>query len=198
MNSEEQKILDGIKSGKETAYKQLFDDFYPQLSVFAKKYVQDLDVAKEIVQGIFVKLYEKRNSLTITKSIKSYLYQSVKNACLNYLKHIKIHQEHLEILNQQQKEYPDEWHDKMLETELQHKVFESISELPPKCSEIFTMSRTEGKSNSEIAEHLKISKRTVETQISKALKILREKLAPYLHLFLLITLSRTIFFCFFL
>ena len=176
MNKKDSNIISGLKLGKEKAYEQLFHNYYPQLTVFATKYVLDIEMAKEIVQTVFVRLFEKRKSISIQTSIKSYLYQSVRNECLNQIRHDKAHKEHLEQIKQQSEDTSIEWTDKIIETELEYRIFQSINNLPDKCRQIFNMSRFKGKKNQEIADILKISKRTVETQISKALKILRKEL----------------------
>jgi RNA polymerase sigma-70 factor (family 1) len=168
-------IIQGIQSGSERSYARLFDSYYSLLSVFACKYVDDLEVAREIVQDLFVHLYEHRESLVITTSLKSYLYHSVRNRCLNHLKHTKIHEKHMDALKAEADESMDP-EALYQETELEYRVFQIVSGLPSRCKEIFTLSRVEGKKNSEIAARLKISIRTVETQISKAIKILRQKL----------------------
>jgi RNA polymerase sigma-70 factor (family 1) len=175
LKNEEIHIIRGIRQGHENSYSQLFESYYRVLSVFACKYVKDLEAAREIVQDLFVHIYENRESLVITTSLKSYLYHSVRNRCLNHLKQIKIHEKHLDILKSEAAEGldPDALY---RETELEYRVFQIVSDLPSRCQAIFMMSRVEGKKNGEIADSLKISVRTVETQISKALKILRQKL----------------------
>ena len=79
-------MIRSLRSGRESAYDKLFRDYYRPLSVFAVKYVTDLDLAREIVQNLFVHLYENRSSLVITTSLESYLYQSIRNRCLNQAK----------------------------------------------------------------------------------------------------------------
>lgn len=93
-NNENQIILE-LKAGIESAYSQLFNEYYIVLSVFAASYVHDMETAREIVQDYFVHLFEIRDSLTIKTSLKSFLFQSVKNRCLNHLKHLKLHEQHL-------------------------------------------------------------------------------------------------------
>ena len=168
-------MIKGLRSGRENAYEQLFKEFYKPLTVFAYGYVKDLETGKEIVQDLFVQLYEKRRTLVITTSIKSYLYQSVRNRCLNHLKHLQVKKMHHEQIRSEQ-EFSDDLEDKIRETELEHMVSKVVDQLPPQCRKIFNMSRVSGLSNGEIAEKLEISKRTVETQISNALKVLRAKL----------------------
>lgn len=168
-------MIRGIKEGREAAYAGLFDRYYKILSLFAFRYVEDLDTAKEIVQDLFVYLFEHRDSLVITTSLKSYLYHSVRNRCLNHLKHNKINQQHLD---RQEPVASDENDPEAIfrETELEYRIYQVISNLPSRCRQIFRMSRMEGMKNSEIATAMNISVRTVETQISRALKTLREKL----------------------
>jgi len=168
-------MIKGLRSGRESAYEQLFKEYYKPLSVFASGYLEDLESGKETVQDLFVYLYEKRKTLVITTSIKSYLYQSVRNRCLNQIKHQQVRKMHQDRMKPDMQE-SENLEDKIRETELEHMVSKVVDQLPPQCKRIFTMSRVSGRSNSEIAEQLKITKRTVETQISNALKVLREKL----------------------
>jgi RNA polymerase sigma-70 factor (family 1) len=176
LKGDEINIIHGIKSGEERTYSHLFKSYYQVLTVFACKYVSDLEAAREIVQDLFVHIYENRDTLVITTSLKSYLYQSVRNRCLNHLKQAKIHNKHLEILKSEADRGmdPEALYN---ETEMEYRVFQIVSHLPSRCQAIFMMSRVEGKKNGEIAAQLNISVRTVETQISKALRILRQKLA---------------------
>jgi RNA polymerase sigma-70 factor (family 1) len=167
--------IKGIRSGRERAYEQLFAEYYRPLSLFAVRFVGDLETGKEIVQDLFVSLYENRKSILITTSLRSYLYQSVRNRCLNHLKHIQVDRKHLDNLKLKQ-ESSEDLHAAMEKTELECRIFQIVSDLPPRCREIFTKSRVNGMKNKEIAELLDISVRTVETQISNALKVLREKL----------------------
>jgi len=168
-------MIRSLRSGRESAYDKLFRDYYRPLSVFAVKYVSDLDLAREIVQNLFVHLYENRSSLVITTSLESYLYQSVRNRCLNQIKQRKTQKEHLENYSSNQ-EGAEDLEAIIRENELEHAIFKIVDSLSSQRQNVFIMSRVKGLSNSEIAGKLNISKRTVETHISHALKILREKL----------------------
>lgn len=179
------ELIDRIKSGEEKAFEFAFKTYYPVLSVFAKKYVYDMDIGKEIVQDLFVKLYENKASLQVTSSLKSYLFKSVHNRCLTYISQNNLRARHLENVAFLHKDNVIESVDVMEQAELEEQIFNLVSALPDQCQKIFKMSRMEGKKNKEIAEELNLSIRTVETQISKALKVLREKLNHYL---LIITL----------
>jgi len=168
-------MIKGLRSGRESAYEQLFKEYYKPLTVFATGYLEDLESGKEVVQDLFVYLYEKRKNLVITTSLKSYLYRSVRNRCLNHIKHQQVRKKHQDQMKPELQE-SENLEDKIRETELEYMVSQIVDQLPPQCKRIYTMSRVSGLPNTEIAEQLKISKRTVETQISNALKVLREKL----------------------
>ncbi len=174
-----------IRSGDHASFQKIFEEYYSPLTVFAQKFVSDHDLAREVVQDMFVNLYEKRTLLSIQTSLKSYLYQSVRNGCLNVLKKEKTHLLHHEEIKAMSPDAKADWTDKMIETELENLIYQAINELPAKCRQIFLLSRQQAISNGEIARKLNISIRTVETQISKALKILRTKIGPYLTVFCL-------------
>ena len=185
MDHNEHDIINRIKSDDKKAFEELFFDYYPKLTVFAKKYVRNMDTAKEIVQDFFVRLFESRGKLNIQTSLKSYLYSSVKNSCLNYLNQKKLHASHAENIRIQNKDSVIDFSDTMEQTELEYRIWQEVSGLPDQCKRIFNLSRKEGIKNKEIADQLDISIRTVETQISKALKILRTNLNQYLKIIFL-------------
>jgi len=172
----EDHIIKEIKSGKESAFEYLFHEYYRPLTVFAISYTGNLQVAKDLVQDFFVHLYERRARIEIRTSLKSYLFQSVRNRCLNHLKAEKGHHAHLEIIKAGT-EPSEDLEAEIRATELQQQVAGLIEKLPPECRSIFIMSRIEGLDNKSIALKKGISKRTVETQISKALKAIREKIS---------------------
>ncbi|HAH24452.1 MAG TPA: RNA polymerase sigma-70 factor [Prolixibacteraceae bacterium] len=176
----EQELLHKLKIGDENAYHAVFNTYFPVLVAFANKYVVDLDMAKEIVQVVFVKLFEKRRSLEITTSIKSYLYKMVYNDCLNAINSQKITSKHYSQYARQIELLTD-YHDVMEKTERELRIFKAIDQLPPQCKLIIQQSRFEGKKNQAIADELNISIRTVETQISKALKLLRAEINLFFY-----------------
>lgn len=156
-------------------FELLFKEHYPGMVLFANRFIQDRDAAKDIAQQVFINIYEKKDSLNISGSIKGYLFQATKNRALNYIKQKKVQEKHktnFKALN------PDiaEENDALELAQLSEAINELIENLPPKCQLIFKMNRFEGKKNKVIAEELSISIRTVETQISKALKLLRENI----------------------
>jgi RNA polymerase sigma-70 factor (ECF subfamily) len=178
-------LFQQIRQGNRHSFEQLFRSYYAPLCVFARKYIKDTDDCEEIVQGFFLKLWEKRKSIDINTSVKNYLFSSVRNRCLNQLKHQKIMQAHqAEILNTSSES--DFGSNYFMEIGLVEKIEQSIAALPPKRREIFILSREQGLKYREIADQLGISIKTVETQMGQALKEMREKLRDYKHL--LITL----------
>jgi len=167
-------LLDGLIAGKETAYRHLFKQYFEPLTYFANKYLQDIDAAQDLVQEVFSGIYEKRTELNIEQSLKSYLYRSIQNSSLNIIRRDKMKEKHHAAIKSSS---DGSFTDETIElNELELKVHRAIDDLPEKCALIFKMSRFDQLSNQEIAEKLNISKRTVETQISKALKELRKVL----------------------
>ena len=178
MESEERYIIEGLRSGRESAYRQLFEQYYQRLVVFANRYLEDLESARDVVQDLFVDLYDSRQSISIETSLKSYLYSAVKNRCLNQVKHEQVKEKHRNM-SRSEVNAPDPNLEEIMDAvELKARVYEIVSKLPEKCRQIYIMSRVDGKRNREIADELNLSVRTVETQISKALKFLKNSLLP--------------------
>ncbi|PIB35130.1 hypothetical protein BFP72_06835 [Reichenbachiella sp. 5M10] len=166
----------------ERSFERVFKALYQPLIRFAYQYLSDEDLAEEIVQETFTSLWQKAKDIEIKTSIKSYLYGAVRNACLNNLKHQKVVRAHEETVKHQS----DAMEEDFLELdELQDKIDRALDQLPEKCREIFEMSRFEEMKYKEIAEQLQISIKTVETQMSRALKVMRTALGQYLVSFLL-------------
>jgi len=177
-----------LKKGDVRAFEHVFDTHYASLCRYAQKYVIDLDNAREIVQDTFVKLWEIKHSLSQDTSVKSYLYKAVQNNCLDYLKHVKISNEYKEDLLRKVMDSgfnsissPENCLDGLIEKELEKCINDAIASLPDKCREIFELSRFKGLKYREIAKELNISIKTVETQMSRAIQDLHEKLADYFN-----------------
>ncbi len=177
---EQEKFIKRLKTGEEHAYEVLFKSYYTELVMHANRYLYDFESSREIVQDLFVHIYEKRHKLDINSSIKSYLFRSIQNRCINFINAQKTRNKYADHIKSKNL-YKENSLEKDLEAaELEYNLYTAIGELPPKCRMIFKMNRFEGLSNGEIAKRLELSKRTVETQITKALKILREKLKVYM------------------
>lgn len=172
----------------EKRIEELFKEHYAVLTAYANKFLSDLDDAREIVQNVFVQLIDNKDTVKIHTSAKAHLYTSVRNACLNAIKQKSTHAKHHENIRYLTSDIGIGV-DKILEqTELEYELYQAIDELPEQCQRIFKMNRFDGFTNQEIANQLGISKRTVETQISKALKILRNKIGPILASLLILWL----------
>ncbi|MCU0446216.1 MAG: RNA polymerase sigma-70 factor [Microscillaceae bacterium] len=188
MQLNDTEILSAIVAGNESVFEHFFRKYYQVLCNYGNSILKDIDEAEEVVQSVFMDIWEKKNDLQITTSLKSYLYRMVHNRCLNKLKHEKIKEEYKTYNYTQTQANPSNAIHLTLQNELEKQIEEAISDLPEQCRLIFKMSRFEELKYSEIAEQLSISVKTVENQMSKALKILREKLADYLVIGLAILL----------
>lgn len=181
---EESKLIQRMIDGDQTSFELLFRYYYPGLVIFAANIVADKDEAEEIVQDFFVRLWENRSAIKAGNSIKSYVFTSVKNRSINYLKNYHVKQQVVEELKKQMETEIRFNPDIYTNTELHRRLKEAFTKLPPRTAEIFTLSRFKGFSNDQIAEDLQLSKRTVETQVSNALKILRKELKGFTTLLL--------------
>lgn len=169
-----------LKDGQESAYEALFKTYYTELVFHANRYLYDFDIAREIVQDLFVHIYEKRHQLDITLSLKAYLYRATQNRCINFIQSQKTKDKYAQYVKDQPVQSENSIEKDIELNQLESALYNAIGELPPKCRMIFKMNRFDGLTNSEIADRLELSKRTVETQITRALKFLREKLQPFM------------------
>jgi RNA polymerase sigma-70 factor (ECF subfamily) len=162
------------------SFEDLFRKYFPPLMAFARKILVDEDDAREIVHQVFITIWEKRQEIDLSQSLKSYLFTSVHNRSLNMIRDRK------KFSSSEVPDVAGEWDvSAVIESmELEEKIMTVIESLPEKCREIFELNRFEGLRYSEIANRLGISVKTVENQMSKALKILREKLIKYMSILL--------------
>ncbi|MDO6518106.1 RNA polymerase sigma-70 factor [Zobellia uliginosa] len=173
-------LLTCFRSGNQKAFKTLFDRYWEPMFVKANIILQDSAVAQDVVQDIWINLWNKREQLEI-KNFESYISRSVRYGCYKYLRDSKFTVVQLQIIDSLPLATTDI--DNLYNLEATQKVInESLEELPPRCQEIFTLSRIEDVPNEEIAIKLGISKRSVENQVSLALKVIRRHLAA-LHIF---------------
>ncbi len=184
MEHNDNLYLSLIKKGDKTAFDTVYLNYFKRLHQYATNFVKNPDEAEEIIQNVFCRLWEKRTQLDAHGYLKSFLYRSVHNACLNYLKHqnvrstFKVHH-HQTAVNEQDLSQEISAH------ELEKQLHLAINELPSQCRTIFQMSRLEQLKYSEIANELNLSIKTVENQMGKALKTLRLKLIDFLPIILI-------------
>ncbi len=184
----EKDLIVRLKSGDQTAFELLFHFYYPGLVIYSAQFTADRAEAEELVQDFFVRFWQKQRQLIPGDSLKNYFFSSVKNSSLNYLKHKKIEEKYVQEMIELSKHHLAYDPDLYVISELQEMIRTSIDGLPEQCRRIFVMNRIQGMNSEEIAEELAISKRTVETQISKALKVLRVQLKDYVTLLFLLGL----------
>ncbi len=170
---DEQKIIQGLRDGDEAIYQSIFRQHFENLCKYAFTIVKDADEAKDVVQTLFMKMWEKRNELTITGTLKSYLYKATHNQCLNRLEHREVR---LRFQTEDASKSREVQHPEVFPNELEGRIKTIIQNLPPQCRTIFMMSRYEEMKYAEIASALGISVNTIENQVSKALRILRDNL----------------------
>ena len=182
-------LFEEIKNGNEKVFNQAFERYYSCLCFYTDKILHDFDLSRSVVQQVFVDLWTKRENLQI-ESLKSYLYQSVRNASFDVLKHKKAELKYLSTL---QKTESEQFSDLMEDAELAAKINKAIQTLPEKCRDIFVLCRFEELKYAEIASRLNISVKTVEMQMSIALKKMRRELAEYqtIQLFTIVFQKKT-------
>lgn len=173
------KYIRGLKNGDKAVFEEIYREYYTKLCYYTIRYVENLPDAEEIVQMVFVNLWEKRKELDIKTSLSSYLYKACGNSALNLLKRQKVSENYLASQEALSGVSFDDGLKTLEEEEFRKKIKEAILELPEKRREIFEMSRFEGMKYNKIADQLSISVKTVENQMSKALKFLRVALKDY-------------------
>lgn len=163
-----------INGGRRPAFTEFYTQTFQRLLLASDKYVKDVCVAEEIVQNVFLKVWENPESLAEVNSIRSYLYKSVINASINHINREKnIAEHHHKIAANFTEEYLIDLDE---ENELVVLLHQEINKLPPQCRKIFKLNRFEGLKYKEIAVMLDISEKTVENHIGTALKVLRKSL----------------------
>jgi RNA polymerase sigma-70 factor (ECF subfamily) len=188
MNYLEKELIEKIRNNDTRAFDVVFNRYYSILCTFAADLIMRIDLAEEIVQDVFVKFWDHRNSIHVTTSLKAYLFKMVQNSCYNYirdhatLKNIKevsieditLQFELLKIND------TDSVFDKLWSAEMESDLSKAIESLPDQCKEIFYLCRYEGLTYSEISKKLAISVSTVKTQMSRAMEKLEVVVKKYI------------------
>jgi RNA polymerase sigma-70 factor (ECF subfamily) len=182
------QLITTLRAGDIAAFEMLFRTYYQSLCNYACTFVRDPEEAEEVVQNTFTNIWEKRDTLSIHTGVKPYLYAMVRNACLNQLKHAKIKQQHAAMEIAVGERSVESVSRTVEASELEVRIQEAMSKLPEQCRLVFKLSRFEDLKYAEIAEQLNISIKTVENQMGKALRVMREQLKDYL-LFLVIFIN---------
>ena len=174
------ELIEGLKTGKDKAYKFLFSQYYQWLCNYIYKLSGSYQLSEDLVQDIFVKLWENRQSIVISSSIKSYLFKSCHN---QFLQHIRKEKVKLDFLDSLRWDILYDVYNNESENAYEikiNKLNKLINQLPPRCKEVFIKAKLEKKKYKEIAEDMNISIKTVETQMTKALNFIREQASTLL------------------
>ena len=190
---EERQLVIQLKDGNQASYKVLYDKYAPMLFAFSRKYLQTQEDAEEIVQEVFLRIWEKKENIDEYQSFSSYVIQAAKYRIYNGFRKKVNEQAYLDFLM-----YADDSSRNFTELDVNYhavkkKAESAITAMPPKRQEIFRLSREDGLKNREIAERLQISIKTVENQMGLALKFLKDELSEYQMLIFLFLLAQTSF-----
>lgn len=186
----ETALIIGLKKNDKMVFDFVFNFYYSGLCSYAFQFTKDAQQAEDLVQDFFVSLWFNASKIEIKNSLKAYFFSSIKNRCLDFEKHRKVVQKHQLLLKTNHSEAEITTENLYAELELRAILENGLSKLQPRCREIFELSRKKGLSNQEIADQLQLSQRTVELQISTALKTLRIELADFFPLFFIMWVLR--------
>ncbi|MBL0169559.1 MAG: RNA polymerase sigma-70 factor [Gemmatimonadaceae bacterium] len=172
-------LLARLREGDHQAFESIFRQWYEPVVRSASRVLRDVGVAEELSQDVFLELWRRRESLAPDSSVAGYLMQAVRNRALNHLRHLAVQKKSVVYVEAMSE--PTEAADAQVQaTELQSALTQAIAELPPRTREVFVMSRERGLRYSEIADALGVSVKAVEANMSRALRILRDRLAAFL------------------
>ena len=182
------EIVQKIISGNKPSFESVYRYFYPRLNYFARQYLLDAEASKNIVQDVFTELWDKRETLQHDTNLNAWLFTVTKNKSLKAISQFKSRQNYESYIKSRElyinyKSLDDFDTSTFVFEELQTQIKAALEKLTPACRKVFEMSRFEDKKNREIAEELNLSIKTVEAQISKALRSLKADLKDYLPLF---------------
>jgi len=193
MSPDEEKVWQSIQQKDRQAFQQFYLDNYRSFLLVAYKYLRDQGKALEVVNDVFVIIWEAAETITIQTSLRSYLHRAVINRSLNVVLKDKKDKQRLQEFNQLPQDLiePRE----MEENELKLKLYKEIDQLPEQCKKVFKLSRFEGKKKHEIAEELGISVKTVKNHLNRALKSLNKVLTDWKSIQIFILLTNCCVFC---
>jgi RNA polymerase sigma-70 factor (ECF subfamily) len=174
MDSSEEDLLGLLNRKKNMGFRILYRNYFRPMVGFGLRYIDRIEIVEDIVQELFVGIYEKEIRFDSIIQLKTFLYTSVRNACLNELKHEQAKERYLR-LSHKEETFEEEDDRKMIEEEVYRLIFTTIEQLPAGCKQVFEY-HLQGKKNEEIASLLHISISTVKTQKNRAMRFLRKQL----------------------
>jgi RNA polymerase sigma-70 factor (family 1) len=183
-SASDQHLLSSIIDGNEQAYAELYDRYHDILLGYVYSKLASREEAEDVVHDVMVKIWTNRERLTNVQSIRAYLFTSVRNKAFDIFAHNKMNDQYMQTIEDGLRTYSQPSDYLVREKDLDTYIKKQVSSLAPKMREVFELSRYSYMSNSEIADFLGISKNTVETQIKRALKVLKYKLTTFLSILL--------------
>lgn len=175
-------LIESISNGSQKSFEVVYKAYFEEVVRYAYRYLEDKDIAFEIVQDVFVKLWENREGITEIKSIRAYIYRSVYNSIVNYFSHKKVIRKHEKSAISELKRIElEDFEDTFYGYDNHDKLYEFINELPEKNRAVFKMKYFEEKKYREISREMNITERTVETHIRNAIRELRSKFKNFME-----------------
>lgn len=175
---QEQEILARLRAGEEPAFESVFRTHYARLVGLAQAILRDRAPAEDVAQDVMLELWRRRESIVVETSLRAYLLRAVRNRALNQVRHQRVAQRGAPEVAWRPGGPPADRD--LLEKEMDVALAQAVAQLPDRCREVFELSRLHGLKYAEIAQVLEISVKTVEAQMGKAIRVLRERLAPWL------------------
>ncbi len=172
-NLNDKIIIRELSKGNKDVFQAVFEHYYPFLAKFAHRYIYDKDVCEDLIQDVFIFLWEKRGDLNI-QSLNSYLFTAIKNKCLGYLRHLNVRDRHEAFLIEA---YFENVGEIVIHSELAGRIKTILADLPVAMRHIFEQKYLNGLTTEEIAEDLGVSTNTINTQLKRAKKKIRMKLS---------------------
>lgn len=179
MAENHQNSIKKIQQGDFNEFEKIFRENYPLLCNYSMRFVNNRELAEDIVQDLFCHVWENKKNLKIHTSLRAYLYRSTYHNSLQYIRKQSVHNQYEKFIEMSGSESLRD--DQAIEEiEIQYIIQKTMSSLPERCSKIFRMSRFEGLKYHEIADKLSISVKTVEANMGRALNVFRKSLKDYL------------------
>lgn len=175
----DRELLSRLRGGEAEAFEAIFRRWYAPLVRLAEGTLHERAVAEEIVQDVMLELWKRRAHLEIQSTVQAYLYQATRNRALNHIRHRQVRQRSLLHLVREEGAGPAA-PSRAVAAEMREAALAALASLPPRCREVFELSRVHGLRYTEIADVLGVSVKAVEAQMTRALREFRERLAPWL------------------
>lgn len=172
-------LLDRLRAGDKDAFDSIFRTHYAHLVGLAERMLRERPAAEEIVQDVMLELWRRRETLVVETSLRAYMFRATRNRVLNHIRHQRVAARGAPLIAADPVAAPSA-DASIIEQEIDRALQEAIADLPARCREVFELSRVHGLTYAEIARAMDISVKTVEAQMGKALRMMRQRLAPWL------------------